>query len=158
MGRKSRPEPPDRLDELVDEWTPERPTANRIRRINEKGDSVTPPPSLRASVRGIQAWVQAHWWVLAIAGATGGTAGLSRLPWGDWLGLATKAELAQERAAREALRRTVTKQAQAVSSAQERAGRAADECAALRTQVAGADERLEAVEVKPKRSRPPRPQ
>ena len=87
--------PPDRLDELEDAWQPERPTKERLKRIERSGPPESfPPPSTDTLIRNIRAWIKANGWVLVLLGLTG--TGGTVLPWRDWLGLATKADIASE--------------------------------------------------------------
>jgi hypothetical protein len=161
-----RPDRRSRIDEIEAEldqatpaasWQDERPTAQKIKRIEQSGPPGSyPPPSTASLVRSIRSWAKANWWLVAILGATGGTAGLSRLPWGEWLGLVSKAEHGAALAVRDArigkLEKDRDKQAKALAAV--RAGCATvGDVEALRSQFQGLDERQESVEVKPKRRR-----
>jgi hypothetical protein len=145
------------LDELAEAWQPERPTDRRIKRIESIGPPESyPPPSTASLVRGLRAWAKANAWLIAILGATGGTMGVSRLPWGEWLGLVTKAEYGAAIAARDArivkLEKAQKEQSRALAAV--KAGcAAASDVADLKSQFNALDERQESVEVKPKRRR-----
>lgn len=89
MGTEGR----DSLDEIEAALPEERPTQARIRRIEQSvAPTSYPPPSTDTLIRGIRAWLKANAWILALLGV-GSTTGMVT-PWRDWLGLATKADIA----------------------------------------------------------------
>jgi uncharacterized coiled-coil protein SlyX len=120
--------------------------------IRPKPDSEPPAPSTRRLQRDLLAWLRARWWAAAIVFATGGTAGLSRLPWGDWLGLATRAEAAVLEARIAKLEADRARQVKALAAVKASCA-SASEVAALKSQVNGLLERQDSVEVKPKKRR-----
>ena len=146
---------PDRLDELEDAWKPERPTKERLKRIERSGPPESyPPPSTATLARNIAAWVKSNAWLFALFGLSTGSLVAFGGSLGEKLGLATKAELQAERAARDAkiakLERQMKQQAATLRA--ECVGRA--DLDAVQSQVNGMDERVESVEVKKGKRRP----
>lgn len=111
------PTPPDRLDELEEAWTPERPTAQRTESIVRRGPPASyPPPSTATLVRSLRAWVKANAALLVVLGLPVG--GQAVLPWRDWLDVPRRSETVAALQA-EAKRNDDARKAQDATSARE---------------------------------------